>query len=183
MVRFIDRAAASPTLARLDPSRIGRTLTPLRLNVAYTSLWAGVFVALSLTQGVGDRHPGQYLPFWQRACAAGSERACRYQEHLTLVYCNNGSGWACNEWGIMQLEQRKPPGRAFHVACDSGYGLACRNTVRDDPDPATLARGQPEVADLPIVLRGTKPALEERDPEALRAIACRQGWPDTCEGG
>jgi len=183
MVRFIDRAVASAPLARLDPSRIGKALTPSRRNFAYTSLWAGTFVVLSLVQGVGDRHPGQYLPFWQRTCAAGSERACRYREFLTLAYCNNGSGWACNEWGILQLERRRPPGRAFHQACDLGYGPACGNTVRDDPDPTTLARGQPEAADLPIVLRGTKPILEERDPEVLRGIACRQGWPGTCAGG
>jgi len=182
MVRFIDRAAASAPLARLDPARIGAALTPGRRNVAYTSLWAGTFVVLSLTRGVGDRHPGQYLPFWQQACAAGRQRACAYQEFLTLVYCNNGSGWACNEWGILQLEQRRSPGRAFREACDRGYELACGNTVREDPDPARLARGQPETADLPIVLRGTKPALEERAPEVLRAIACRQGWPGTCEG-
>ncbi len=57
MVRFLDRVADSRALARLDPSRIAEVLTPVRRNAAYTSLWAGVFVALSLTQGVGDRHP------------------------------------------------------------------------------------------------------------------------------
>jgi hypothetical protein len=180
MVRAIDGLAASRPFAALDPSRIARSLTPPQRNVAYTSLWAGVFAVMSFTQGVGDRHPGQYLPFWQQACVGGSERACAYREHLTLIYCNNGSGWACNEWGILQVEQRKSPGRAFHQACDLGYRPACANTVRDSLDAASLNRGQPADKDLPIVLRGTKPALKERDPARLRAIACEQGWPASC---
>ncbi len=184
MVRGIDGLAASRPLAALDPSRIARALTPPQRNVAYTGLWVGVFVALSFTQGMGDRHPGQYLPFWVERCEAGDERACSYREHLTLVYCNNGSGWACNEWGILQVEQRKQPGRAFHEACDLGYRPACANTVRDSLDAATLQRGPPAEKDLPIVLRGTKPALKERDPERLRALACEQGWAGMCmEGG
>jgi hypothetical protein len=79
-----------------------------------------VFTSMSLTQGVGDRHPGQYLPFWQRACDAGSLRACTYRDYLTLLYCNNGSGWACNEWGIPQLEERL---RA--IACAQGWPEMC----------------------------------------------------------
>ena len=77
MIRAIDRWAVAPPLVALDPSRIGRTLSPGQRNVAYTSLWAGAFIALSAVQGVGDRHPGQFLPFWQDACRAGSPRACR----------------------------------------------------------------------------------------------------------
>ena len=183
MVRGIDQLARHGVLARLDPSRLAPSLAPFQKNVAYTGLWAGVFVAMSLTQGVGDRHPGQYLPFWVERCRAGSQRACAYREHLTLVYCNNGSGWACNEWGILQVEQRRPPGRAFRQACDLGYGPACGNTVRDSLDVAALNRSEPSEQDLPIVLRGTKPALEERDPERLRSIACAQRWAGVCEGG
>ena len=55
---------------------------------------------------------GQYLPFWQEACESGNERACRYEAFLTLTYCNNGSGWACNEAGIQLAEAR-----------DKGYPL------------------------------------------------------------
>ncbi|MHB1191811.1 MAG: hypothetical protein ACYC6F_02095 [Longimicrobiales bacterium] len=183
MVRGIDGLVASRPLAALDPSRIARALTPPQRNVAYTGLWVGVFAVMSFTQGVGDQHPGQYLPFWVERCEAGSQRGCAYREHLTLVYCNNGSGWACNEWGLLQVEQRKRPGRAFHQACDLGYRPACGNTVRDSLDVASLNRGLPADKDLPIVLRGTKPALEERDPGRLRALACEQGWAGMCEGG
>jgi len=183
MVRGIDALASSKALAAFDPSRIASALTPPQRNVAYTGLWAGVFVVMSFTQGVGDRHPGQYLPFWVERCEAGNERACAYREHLTLVYCENGSGWACNEWGILQVEQRKSAGGAFHQACGLGYGPACSNAVREGPDSASLGRGQPQDNDLPIVLRGTKPALTERDPERLRAIGCERGWVEMCGGG
>jgi hypothetical protein len=30
------------------------------------SIWAVIFVAMSTVQGVGDDHPGQFLPFWQQ---------------------------------------------------------------------------------------------------------------------
>ncbi len=180
MVRFLDRLAASKPLARVDLAKVGKSLSVGQRNVAYTSVWAGVFTALSLTQGVGDRHPGQYLPFWQQACQTGNERACRYEEFMTLVYCNNGSGWACNAWAILQAEQRMPVGRAFQQACDLGFAPGCENVGRERAGPEALARGRPQERDLPIVLRGTKPALAERDPARLRAIACEQGWSEVC---
>ena len=39
------------------------------------------------------------------------------------------------------------------------------------------------VEDLPIILRGSKRAVEERDPDALYALACERGWPDSCGRG
>jgi hypothetical protein len=38
----------------------------------------------------------------------------------------------------------------------------------------------PELSDYPIVLRGSKGEIRERDPSALYALACNQGWPDAC---
>src|SRR4029434_2310879 len=108
MVRRIDWLAASKPFAALDPSRLGRALTPRRRNVAYTLLWVGVFVAMSAVQGVGDKHPGQYLPFWQKACQAGSTRACNYATTLARIYCSDGSGWACNEVGIAESARSEP---------------------------------------------------------------------------
>ena len=52
---------------------------------------------MSASQGVGDRHPGQWLPFWERACREGRPRACAYLANLQSIFCNAGSGWACNE--------------------------------------------------------------------------------------
>jgi hypothetical protein len=41
-------------------------------------------------------------------------------------------------------------------------------------------RDAPTVADFPVVLRGSKGPIEEREPAALFARACDQGWPGTC---
>jgi hypothetical protein len=180
MVRRIDRLTSLRPFAALDPSRLGRALTPLRRNAVYTSLWAGVFVVLYAVQGVGDTHPGQYLPFWQKACDAGSERACRYAANLTLIYCNTGSGWACNEVGILRVARHQSPAADFRRACELGFAPGCENVNRS-AEP--LARARPPLRELPIVLRGTKPPLRERDPVRLYALACEQGWEGMCAEG
>jgi len=42
------------------------------------------------------------------------------------------------------------------------------------------AYATPTLNDYPIILRGSKGPLVERTPAALYALACREGWPDTC---
>jgi hypothetical protein len=174
--------ARSPRFAGLDPARLLRSLTPVRTNAVYTSLWAAVFVALSALQGVGDTHPGQYLPFWHDACREGSTRACTYVVRLTAVYCERGSGWACNEVGIVNRRLGRPADADFRRACDLGFAAGCENLTRPAGDGRTLASGPPLLRDLPIVLSGTKPPLRERDPAKLYALACEQGWPGACGG-
>jgi len=179
LVRRIDALAAWKPLAVVNPARIARTWSPARRNLLFTSLWAIVFVALSATQGVGDKHPGQYLPFWTKACQTGNDRACTYASALTLIYCNDGSGWACNEAGIAQSASSATA--AFRRACDNGFAAGCENLNRATAATQDWARGDPRVEDLPIILRGTKPRLQERDPARLYALACEQGWPRTCD--
>jgi hypothetical protein len=43
-----------------------------------------------------------------------------------------------------------------------------------------VERGNPTLADYPIILRGSKGPITDRTPAALYARACLQGWPDTC---
>ena len=178
-VRAIDRFAASKAVAAFDPTRLLARLAPMGRNLAFGSAMAAVFAALYVTGGLGDRHPGQYLPFWTQACEAGSDRACRYEAYLTETYCNNGSGWACNETGIMLAESRRDPGQAFLRGCEAGFTAACTNAARGG-DTSALVHAPLTDQDLPIVLRGTKPALTERDPARLHAIGCEQGWTDMC---
>jgi hypothetical protein len=180
LVRRIDALTASPALAAVDPARIARSLSPKHRNVAYTLVWATVFAALSATQGVGDRHPGQYLPFWANACSTGSERACVYTTVLERIYCNDGSGWACNEMGIAQSRRGQPADASFKRSCDLGFQPGCVNATRASAPNASFVREDPPVAELPIVLRGTKPRLTERDPTRLHALGCAQGWPRMC---
>jgi hypothetical protein len=106
-------------------------------------------------------------------------------------FCRQGSGWACNEFGLIQMERDiEGPGAiaAFEDGCAAGFGVACVNINRARDGPARLAEARPRVEDLPILLRGSKAPITERQPEVLYARACSQGWPDTCpragsEGG
>jgi hypothetical protein len=43
-----------------------------------------------------------------------------------------------------------------------------------------LAAAQPTLEDWPIILRGSKGEIREREPAALYALACREAWRDTC---
>src|SRR5262245_61436758 len=89
-VKWIDRVAA-----KAMPMRIPA--------LAYMSAWGIVFAALSGTQGVGDEHPGQWVPFWRQACMDGRAYACPYLADLDVQLCERGSGWACNEAGLMHV--------------------------------------------------------------------------------
>ena len=173
-VRGIDRLMRARTL--VAPASVNLR----RRNLAWTSLWACVFVALSAGRGVGDRHPAQALPFWLEACRAGSDRACEYRLAMTRIYCENGSGWACNEVGILRLEGGQAAGPAFARGCDLGFTPACSNVAGASTGSGRPVRASPLLADLRIVLRGTKRPLTEQDPARLYALACSQGWPGTC---
>jgi hypothetical protein len=186
-VRMLDRVARSTWLAAVDPARLGRSLAPRQRHLAYMSVWALVFAVMSATQGVGDRHQGQWLPFWDQACREGRPRACAYLADLQSIYCSAGSGWACNEKGIIE-HARMPSDRArlasqltqtasFDRGCRLGFLPACRNAVRLANDTGPLERALPTLADYPIVLRGSKGPITDRTPSALHARACEQGWP------
>jgi hypothetical protein len=179
MVRRIDIIARSDALKALDPARIGRALTPARRNVAYTTAWVGLFALLSTLRIFGDNHPGQYYPFWRDACESGSARACEYRAFMALNYCNRGSGWACNEFGILLAERRRSPDvlEAFHRACDLGFEPGCQNANQALGGPEEWAWAVPRAEDLPVILRGSKGPVSEEDPAALLATACEQGWP------
>lgn len=178
-VRRIDGWARSGWLHRLDPARIGASLTPGRRNVAYTSAWVGVFALFSAGTILGDDHPGQYYPFWRDACAVGNERACEIRAFMAYNYCNRGSGWACNEYGAYLAERNfdADARRSFRRACDQGFEPGCENAMGFGSRKGSWVHAVPRMEDLPIVLRGSKGPVRERDPTTLLAMACEQGWP------
>lgn len=190
-VRAIDRAARTRWLSVIDPARLGRALTARRRHLAYTGLWAAIFVTLSLVGGLGDRHPGQYLPFWMRTCEQGNARACAYLAVVDHQMCNAGSGWACNEAAV--LGDRHYHGldasmdaplraRMFDEGCALGNRAACHNVARLRAGNSQFERDAPGVADLPIVLQGSRLGpVPETTPAGLYARACAQGWPGMCE--
>ena len=162
---------------------------PLPRRFATVGAWAAVFAALSAAGGIGDEHPGQYYPFWQKACDQGSERACDYLGIKQWKFCDQGSGWACNEFGLFLIEKdgdyRGAEGE-FERACGQGYGPGCTNLSRvlhGETDLANYVRDAPSIGELPLVLRGSKGPVEERDVQALFLLACERGWAYWgCEG-
>jgi len=144
-IQLIDRAVRSTRLRAFDPGTLATWLAPGRRHLAYMAVWALVFAGMSAARGVGDGHPGQWLPFWQQACAQGRPYACSYLESVVSSDCDRGSSWACNELA-------------------SG-----------------LPGAPPAIEDYPIVLRGTKGPIRDVSRTGLEALACREGWPGTCD--
>jgi len=181
-ITFIDRAARSTRLHRFDPATLGRWLAPRRRHLAYMSVWAIVFGVMSATQAVGDHHPGQWLPFWQQACEDERPYACGYLGDMQAGFCDRGSGWACNELGILQAERQLDLAGAVESmlrACELRFSPACVN-ANSVASAGTLERAPPTLDDYPIILRGSKGPVTERRPSALYDLACREGWPDAC---
>jgi hypothetical protein len=167
-------------------------VTPYKRHLAYISIWALVFVGMSASQGVGDDHPGQWMPFWRQACQDGRPYACPYLADMDLTACNRGSGWACNEAGLMHFAlsrsgedlRRLDAAQAatpFRRGCLLAFKTACGNLETLESGTERFAPAPPTLQDYPIILRGSKGEIRERDPAKLYALACRQGWPGTCE--
>jgi hypothetical protein len=190
-VKGIDWVARSRFLRWLDPAALWRSLLGPRRNLAYMSIWAVVFTVLSVTQGLGDSHPGQWLPFWRKACENGRAYACPYLADLETSFCNRGSGWACNDAGLLDialsrsgedLRRLDPAGAAEPLkrGCELGFAAACGNLSTLAGGTGAFAPAPPTLADFPIILQGSKGEIREREPSKLYALACKEGWPGTC---
>src|SRR2546422_5192459 len=180
MIQLIDRAARSERFRWLDPSTIGRSLTGRPRNLAYMAVWAIVFATMSAAQGVGDKHPGQFVPFWQQACREDRPGACPYLAVLQTNFCRQGSGWACNELGILQAKRhvdRVAAGTSFESGCDFGFQPACENFSRVLTGNGMAQSASPALQDYPIILRGSKAPITDQTPGSLYTLACAQGWP------
>jgi hypothetical protein len=183
---LLDRMARSPVLQRIDPAtwRLPRR-GPDGVkagHLAYISVWAVAFVAMSASGYLGDRHPGQYVPFWQQACAANARSACEDLYFLEDGYCEDGSGWACNELAILLAEHydnRRRAATEFERACRLGFSSGCDNTVAITQG-GMFRRDAPTPADYRFILRGSKGPFPDQEPAQLYARACVQGWTGVC---
>ena len=183
-IKAIDRAACSKMLRPLDPVALCQALAPRQRNLAYISIWVAAFAIMSAAQGVGDTHRGQWMPFWQQACDDERPYACSYLAAMQSTYCDAGSGWACNEYGILQtqLEIEGPgPVESLEAGCQLGFLAACANRDRLTSGVNALVSAPPSLEDYPVILRGSKAPITDQTPTGLYARACEQAWPDTCE--
>ncbi len=177
-VRFIDRLVQSPMLERVSPERLWRGVSRYRRNLGYAGLWALAFATMSAAGGLGDSHPGQWLPFWQDACGRGRARACSYVAQLETTLCRAGSGWACNELGNSRAAADGDAIGAlasWQRGCEAGFAPACENAADGGRRTAP-----PALADYPILLRGSKAPIAGALPSSLYARACEQQWPGAC---
>ncbi len=183
-IKLIDRVARSPWLSRFDPAKLAPSLTGRRRNLAYITVWTSIFVALSVTEGVGDNHDGQRVPFWQAACMKNARGACDNLAIILDSYCERASGWACNEVGALRAERqgrrRERAGHALRVPARLGVPAACENIIlagkRDARQPP------PTLRDYPIVLQSGKGPLKDQTPMGLLTQACADEWMSGCEG-
>jgi len=169
-------------LSAVAPAKVGVALVPRQRHLAYMSVWAIAFGAMSASGYLGDKHPGQYLPFWQQACAANTRFACEDLYFMQDTYCEDRSGWACNELGILLAEHydnRRRAAMVFERACGLGSSAGCDNAAAIT-QAGTFRHDAPTVADYRVVLRGSKGPLRGLEPAQLYARACEQGWPGAC---
>jgi hypothetical protein len=181
-VKWLDGLARSPALHRFDPATLGRALAPRRRHLAYMSVWAVAFIGMSASGYLGDRHPGQWMPFWQQACAADKRGACENLAFLEDGFCQDGSGWACNEFGIRMAAREATRPRAtmaFERACLLRFAAGCENAVAA-AGAGSFRHDTPTTSDYRYILRGSKGPIRDREPAQLYARACEQGWPDAC---
>jgi len=102
---------------------------------------------------------------------------------LETSYCNDRSGWACNELG-RHRQQGTLVGRDLAVArayfsraCELRYPPACLN-LRDPEHPISAV---PRALDLRLLLREGGLNLLQMPEPALYARACEHRWQFACE--
>jgi hypothetical protein len=66
--------------------------------------------------------------------------------------------------------------------CKLGFAAACQN-LRMLTRGGTFSSPPPTIQDFPIILRGSKGDIGERSQPALYALACAEGWLNTCGRG
>jgi hypothetical protein len=145
-------------------------------------VWGVAFAAMSSTGYLGDRHPGQWTPFWAQACAAERRDACLNLYFLHEGYCADGSAWSCNEVGILLAERyanRRVAADAFNRACTLQFAAGCLNAIAV-ANAGSLRHDAPTAADYRFILRGSKGPIDDATLAELYARACEVGWPEAC---
>ena len=191
LVQLLDRAAQSRLLRPFDPARIAPQVTGRRRNLAYMAIWAAAFGGMISLRGIGDRFPGQDLPFWFGACQAHPQRGCPKLAFLLDLACHRSSGWACNYLAVGESGPTMAPGAQGPAlfatlvsrACELGFQPGCENVERL-AQGAALQDAPPTVAELRILLTVYKhsrlPELDAMSASEVYAEACSRGWKINC---
>jgi len=186
-IQLIDVVARSRFLRPIDPARLGTSLAPRQRNLAYMAIWAVAFVIVS--DPTASYRPRRWVPFWEQACVEDRHNGCLVLSKLEAQYCGQGSGWACNELGILEATGRAkeiiPSQVAFANACAQGSRAGCANRVVSPAGPGATGaqayqRSEPQPADYPVLLQEGQGPLNALAAPELYDRACQQGWADGC---
>ena len=174
---LIPRVKASPVWTRIRADWIFS-----RPNLAHMAVWVVLFGTMSALGKTDGTHPGDRLPFWVQACEEGRRNACDRLLRLEATYCGDASAWACNELGAAYAEGRitaaddELAAAYFSRACELRFQAACVNLL----GPGDVARSDPRVLDLRLMLReGGRNLMEEPEAEIFER-ACGHGWGFAC---
>lgn len=183
MVRRIDAIARSPKLRWCDPARLGARLAPNIRSLVYVSTWLIAFGAMTAAKGLSDHHPGLSTPFWQRACDEGRPNACNRLAVVLSNHCRNGSGWSCNELGLLVAAKRvhaAPASDLFGLSCRGGFQMACLNAQAIGKGSQDLHHDDPHFRDYLHILQTGKGPIPETAPADVFGRACAEGWIAAC---
>ena len=144
----------------MAPSRaIGRALTPMRRSFVWVSVWVVAFIGMSSAQALGDYHPEQTVPFWYQACDDQRRGGCHGLGVMQSLSCRKGSGWACNELGVLSASGRvvaAPPAELFRRACALNFKPGCDNVNAATSGAEGFKRADPGLMITPICFRRAK---------------------------
>jgi hypothetical protein len=163
--------------------RLGLTGPLGRANVAHMAVWVAFFAAMTASGATDGMHRGDSLPFWEQACADNRPNACQRLLMIETSYCNDNTGWACNELGRHYVEGRlvsPDVERAFVYfsrACEARFQAGCVNLL----DASEPARANPRALDLRLLVREGGPNLMDTPEPELYSRACRHGWRFACD--
>ena len=180
-IKAIDRFSLTRVARRFDPAVLARGIIGRQRHLAYIGAWSTAFIVLSAVQGIGDSHRGRWVPFWQQACVDDRSNGCRQLGVMVSTLCRGGSGWACNEYGILLQPERRPElaASAFTRACELSFSAGCTNLNMSETNPP--AQMPPTTSDYRILLREGKVHLPNLTPVELYLRACTQGFMDGCQ--
>ena len=147
------------------------------------TVWAIFFILMAARGAADGRHTGDSVLFWEEACANDLRKGCATLALFEVLYCRDGSGWACNELGAHYTEgiivDPDPEVAAvlFAQACGQGFEPGCLNTS----NPGLPARGDPRLVDFRMLLNEGGLRLTDWSAGELYARACEHGWAFACD--
>ena len=184
-VRAFDRLGRHFVEAKWSPDHLLPALTGRKRNAAWFAAWTAVFAFCFAINAIGDIHPGNRLPFWQKACAEGLHNGCRNLQSMQRTLCEGGSPWACNEYGIRLLQPGHSAADAakatqvFEGACEHGMRAACENRQIGQADPFALRRQDPDLEEYQLLIDNRLLPTERTGLQEMQ-WACEQGWESAC---